>query len=87
MKEEKLGIFEIIKRRRSTRKYTKKAVSEDLILEILEAGRWAPSAGNSQPWSFIVLGDGEVRRRIADATTTGKFLANAPIGIACMHRS
>ena len=51
-------------------------------MKILEAGRWAPSAGNSQPWSFIVLRDGEVRREIADATTTGRFLANATIGIA-----
>jgi len=82
LKEEKVGIFETIKRRRSTRKYTKEPVSENLILKILEAGRWAPSAGNSQPWSFIVLRDREVRRKIADATTTGKFLANAPIGIA-----
>jgi nitroreductase len=82
LKEEKLGVFETIKRRRSIRKYTEEPVSENLILEILEAGRWAPSAGNSQPWSFIVLRNGEVRRKIADATTTGKFLANAPIGIA-----
>jgi len=59
LKEEKVGIFETIKLRRSTRKYTKEPVSENLILKILEAGRWAPSAGNSQPWSFIVLREGK----------------------------
>jgi nitroreductase len=53
-----------------------------LIVKILDAGRWAPSAGNSQPWSFIVLRDEEVRRRVAELTTYGKFLANAPVGIA-----
>jgi len=77
-----LGILEAIKGRRSVRKYTKEPVSEDVIVNILEAGRWAPSAGNSQPWSFIVLRGGEVGKKVADATTTGKFLANAPIGIA-----
>ena len=82
MKEEKLQVFEAIKGRRSVRKYRKEPVSEGLIVKILEASRWAPSAGNSQPWNFIVLKDGEVRRKVADATTTGKFLANAPIGIA-----
>jgi len=80
--KEELGIFEAIKGRRSVRKYTKESVSEDLIVKILEAGRWAPSAGNSQPWSFIVLRDGEVRRKVADVTTTGKFLANAPVGVS-----
>lgn len=77
-----MEVFEAIKGRRSIRKYTKDPVPEDLIVEILEAGRWAPSAGNSQPWSFIVLRDEEVRREVADATTYGKFLADAPIGIA-----
>lgn len=75
-----MEVFEAIKGRRSIRKYTKDPVSEDLIAKILEAGRWAPSAGNSQPWNFIVLMDGEVRRRVAEATTYGKFLANAPLG-------
>jgi len=77
-----LEVFEAIKGRRSIRKYTKDPVSEDFIVKILEAGRWAPSAGNSQPWNFIVLRDEEMRRRVAEAATYGKFLANAPVGIA-----
>ena len=77
-----MEVFEAIKGRRSIRKYTKDSVPEDLIVKILEAGRWAPSAGNSQPWSFIVLRDEDVRRKVAEATTYGKFLADAPLGIA-----
>jgi len=75
-------VLEAIKGRRSIRKYTKDSVPEDLVVKILDAGRWAPSAGNSQPWSFIVLKDEEVRKRVANATTYGKFLADAPLGIA-----
>ena len=77
-----MEVFEAIKSRRSIRKYTKDPVPEDLIVKILDAGRWAPSASNRQPWSFIVLKDEEVRRKIAEATTYGKFLAEAPLGIA-----
>ena len=77
-----MEVFEAIKSRRSIRKYTKDPVPEDLIVKILDAGRWAPSASNRQPWSFIVLKDEEVRRKVAEATTYGKFLAEAPLGIA-----
>jgi len=75
-------VFEAIKGRRSVRKYKKDPIPEDLIVKILEAGRWAPSAGNSQPWNFIALRNEEVRRRIAEATTYEKFLADASVGIA-----
>lgn len=77
-----MEVFEAIKDRRSIRKYKMDTVPEDLVVKILDAGRWAPSAGNRQPWSFIVLNDVEVKRRVAEATTYGKFLAEAPLGIA-----
>ncbi|MGQ9719674.1 MAG: nitroreductase family protein [Nitrososphaerales archaeon] len=77
-----MDALEAIKSRRSIRKYRGDPIPEGLIFEILEAGRWAPSASNSQPWHFILLRDDRVKRDIAEATTYGKFLAEAPIGIA-----
>jgi len=77
-----MDILELIKTRRSIRKYTPAAVSEEEINKILEAGRWAPSAANSQPWSFIVLRSPELRKKLADTLTWGRFLAQAPLGIA-----
>jgi len=44
-----------IKTRRSVRKFKEEAVPDKAIEEILEAGRWAPSGLNNQPWKFIVL--------------------------------
>jgi|YelNatPaOPRAMG01_1025707.scaffolds.fasta_scaffold06529_9 nitroreductase len=76
-----MDILELIKNRRSIRRYRRENIHNELVKKILEAGRWAPSANNSQPWSFIVLKSEEVRRNVAEATTYGKFLANAPIGI------
>ena len=50
----------VILSRRSVRLYKKEQVPEFMVKRILEAGRFAPSAGNSQPWKFVVLRDPEV---------------------------
>jgi nitroreductase len=77
-----MDILELIKTRRSIRKYKQDPVSEEEINKILEAGRWAPSASNRQPWSFIVLRSEETKRKLAETLTWGGFLSQAPLGIA-----
>ncbi|MDW7998015.1 MAG: nitroreductase family protein [Thermodesulfovibrio sp.] len=52
-------IFEIIKNRRSIRKYKKEVPPEDIIKRCIEAALYAPSARNSQPWYFIIVKDTE----------------------------
>ena len=47
----------IIFKRRSIRLYKKKQVPKELVNRVIEAGRYAPSAGNNQPWKFIVIQD------------------------------
>ena len=74
--------LQAIKERRSIRQYSQEPVSEDQLTQILEAGRWAPSRGNSQPWRFIVLNDDQIRKELAETISSGKFLAQAPQGIA-----
>ncbi|MCD6569102.1 MAG: nitroreductase family protein [Deltaproteobacteria bacterium] len=54
------SVEKVIFERRSVRKYRDKQVPENLIRRVLEAGRFAPSAGNCQPWKFIVLRDKEM---------------------------
>lgn len=76
-----MEVLEAIRTRRSIRKYKDKDIPEDLIRKILEAGRWAPSANNAQPWNFILLQDDKIREDVARTTTYGKFLAEAPLGI------
>jgi nitroreductase len=90
---ENLEVFGAIKSRRSIRKYKKDPVPEDFITKILDAGRWAPSASNIQPWNFIVLKNIGIKKKVAEATTYGQFLADAPLGIVVVidphvsHRS
>ena len=58
--------LELMKSRRSIRRYTDEPVPEALLEEVLEAGRWAPSASNRQPWHFIVVRDVEMRQAVAE---------------------
>lgn len=60
------GTMALLKGRRSIRRYQDKPVPDDLLNEVLEAGRWAPSASNRQPWDFIVVRDPEVRAAVAE---------------------
>ena len=77
-----MDIIEVIRTRRSIRQYTRDPISEEDINKILEAGRWAPSASNTQPWKFIVLRSQEARKKLADTLTWGRFLSQAALGIA-----
>ena len=51
---------DVILKRRSVRIYQKKQVPEFMIKRMLEAGRFAPSAGNCRPWKFVVVRDPEI---------------------------
>jgi len=77
-----MDILDVIRTRRSIRRFTAGPVSEEDINRILEAGRWAPSASNNQPWKFIVLRSSEVRKKLAATLAWGKFLSQAVLGIA-----
>jgi nitroreductase len=58
-------LMALLKGRRSIRRYKPDVVPDDLLDQVLEAGRWAPSASNRQPWTFIVIRDPEVRKAVA----------------------
>lgn len=49
------SVIQTIKERRSVRNFEEKEVDKEIILEIIQAGKFAPSAENRQPWRFIVI--------------------------------
>ncbi|MCS7120401.1 MAG: nitroreductase family protein [Nitrososphaerota archaeon] len=59
--------LELIKTRRSVRRYTEKDVDLKFLSKVFEAARWAPSAHNSQPWRFIIINDSMIKRRLAES--------------------
>lgn len=71
-----------IANRHSTRLFTDKPVPKQVIEQIVDAGRLAATAKNIQPWAFVVVTDAAMRRRIADLTDFGKFIADATVCIA-----
>jgi len=79
-----MDVIKAIRDRRSIRKYKPTDVSDEKIDTILQAGRWAPSASNKQPWHFIVVRDGELRKKLADAHTYGRFMAESPVVIVVL---
>lgn len=56
----------LLKNRRSVRKYQARPVSRELIEQVLEAARWAPSPHGRQPWRFVVLTRQEMKLQLAD---------------------
>lgn len=71
--------YEIILKRRSIRKYVPEPIEKESLIKILEAARRAPSAGNRQPWYFIVVRDPELKKKVAKASANQMFIADADV--------
>jgi nitroreductase len=82
-----MKFHELIQKRQSDRKYTNKEIEKDKLERCLEAARLAPSASNSQPWTFIVINEPELKDKVAQKTfgpakTFNNFVPQAPVIIA-----
>ena len=69
--------LELIKKRRSVRRYLERPVDREKIEQCLEAARLAPSACNAQPWRFIVIDRPELKDRVGTAAFSGVYSSNA----------
>ena len=76
-----MDALEAILSRRSIRKYIKKEIPEQVITELLKAGMSAPSAGNEQPWHFVVIDDRTLLNEIPAFHPHSKMLKEAAVTI------
>lgn len=79
-----MNFFEVVKRRRSIHSFTKEEVSDEDVTTLLEAARRAPTAGNVQPWRFVVVRNHEMIERLIAAAVPGysmNFVRKAPVVI------
>ncbi len=74
-----MEVFECILSRHSIRSYEKRDVPNELIGKIIEAGIHAPSAGNLQPWEFIVVKDERLKKELALAALRQKHVEDASV--------
>ncbi|MDR1822091.1 MAG: nitroreductase family protein [Oscillospiraceae bacterium] len=76
-----MTVKEAIGGRRSIRTYKPEAVSEELLLQVLEAGRLSPSAANEQNWRFILARDADVKEKLFHASHDQPSVNEAPAAI------
>ncbi len=84
-----MEFLELVKKRRSVRKFAERGVEREKIELCLEAARLAPSACNAQPWRFLVFDDPEKKAALCKAALSGVyrnsgFAAAAPVIIAAI---
>ena len=76
-------LMDVIKGRRSIRRYQEKDISEAVLDRVLEAARWAPSWANTQCWHFVVVRDADIKKKIQEAVSprnpSSKAIINAPV--------
>jgi nitroreductase len=73
---------QVIQTRRSIRNFKPDPVSDQTILDLLEAARLAPSGSNIQPWRFVIIRSKEMKEKLR-AATIFRFVWKAPVVIAC----
>jgi nitroreductase len=82
---------QLVRGRRSIRRYLDKQVEREKVLACIEAARLAPSADNVQPWRFLIIDDPELKARFAHEVFSGiyfisRFAAQAPVIIMILAR-
>ena len=81
-----MDVYEAIRTRTSIRSYLPDQIDEETLDRVLDAARLAPSGKNGQPWTFIVVRDGETRKRLVPACKNQQFVGEAPIVVVACGR-
>ncbi|HOV32027.1 MAG TPA: nitroreductase family protein [Candidatus Hydrogenedens sp.] len=80
-------ILQLIKERRTIRKYLDKPVSDELLNAVLESGRWAQSWGNTQCWQVVVVRDTnkkkELQKAVPSSNPSHQAIMDAPV-VLCL---
>ncbi|HGE70115.1 TPA: nitroreductase family protein, partial [Candidatus Poribacteria bacterium] len=76
-----MDAMQAILSRRSIRRYTDKPVSDEVVEQLLKSAMSAPSAGNEQPWHFVVIRDRQILNEIPKIHPYSGMLKEAPLAI------
>jgi nitroreductase len=79
-------LLSLVRNRRPPTRFADRPVPEEALSSVLEAARWAPSAGEAQPWRFVVVREGLRRHRIAAAAFNHPHARMAPVLVLCCAR-
>ncbi|MFY9402133.1 MAG: nitroreductase family protein [Candidatus Omnitrophota bacterium] len=79
-----MEVMDILLKRRSIRAFKEEPIERKELEKIVEAGRFAPTARNVQPWKFVVVTDKDTLKKLAALTDNGKFLVESAAAIAVL---
>lgn len=80
-----MSLIDLIMSRRSIRKYKAEPIPQEILERILEAGRYAPSASNAQPWHFIVLTEPEIMDKLSHGRWNSFIRESAFTVVGCAY--
>jgi nitroreductase len=76
-----MDVLEAVKGRRSIRAFKNQDVPAEIVEKLMDAARYAPSAGNIQPWEFVIVRKPKIKRRLVEAALDQVFIEEAPVVI------
>ncbi len=78
-----MSLLDVILGRRSIRCYKSEPIPDDILKNVLEAGRLAPSADNAQPWHFVVITESKIKEKLSTGTWNGFIKDSAVTIVGC----
>ena len=78
-------LIEVIKRRRSARRFLDKGVSNALLNKLIEAAIWAPTTCNQQLWNFIIVRSKKTKKRLINEAASSTLIGRAPVVIVVTY--
>jgi len=72
-------VLEVIRDRRTIRDFQSRQISDDILIKIIDCARYAPSAGNQQPWEFIVIKNPDSKKKLQISCFNQESVMTAPV--------
>lgn len=81
-------LMELVKNRRSTRKFTNEELTQDEVVSLLKSALMAPTSKNTRCWQFVVVDEKEILERLSHCKAHGSsFLSGAPLAVVVLGDS
>jgi nitroreductase len=77
-----MNVFEAIQTMLAVRSYRDDPIPDEVVTQIVEAGRLTGSSRNTQQWDFVVIQDRDTLARLGELARTGSYIAAAPLAVA-----
>jgi nitroreductase len=77
-----MDVYEAVNTVLAVRQFKDDPIQDDVVRRIVEAGHRSASAGNKQPWHFVVVRDPDELRKLGELAKTGPYIAQAPLAVA-----